>query len=123
MTKLSEAYGVELYICYGKEFFDLIGVPEIWNEIIAYLKKWRSELPDMPEINFDKNPDDSFEEIKDLPPQVYRKLFDNEYLYNEIVLTIFPEKRVLKLLSHYFEQQEQKIYKTLVDKLNILLES
>ena len=77
----------------------------------------------MPEINFDKNPDDSFEEIKDLPPQVYRKLFDNEYLYNEIVLTIFPEKRVLKLLSHYFEQQEQKIYKTLVDKLNILLES
>ena len=123
LTKLSEAYGVELYICYGKEFFDLIGVPEIWNEIIAYLKKWRSELPDMPEINFDKNPDDSFEEIKDLPPQVYRKLFDNEYLYNEIVLTIFPEKRVLKLLSHYFEQQEQKIYKTLVDKLNILLES
>lgn len=121
MTKLSEAYGVELYICYGKEFFDLIGVPEIWNEIIAYLKKWRSELPDMPEINFDKNPDDSFEEIKDLPPQVYRKLFDNEYLYNEIVLTIFPEKKVLKLLSHYFEQQEQKIYKTLVDKLNILL--
>lgn len=123
MTKLSEAYGVELYICYGKEFFDLIGVPEIWNEIIAYLKKWRSELPDMPEINFDKNPDDSFEEIKDLPPQVYRKLFDNEYLYNEIVLTIFPEKKVLKLLSHYFEQQEQKIYKTLVDKLNILLAS
>ena len=123
LTKISADYGVELYVCYGKEFFDLIGVPEIWNEIITYLKKWRSELPDMPEINFDKNPDDSFEEIKDLPPQVYRKLFDNEYLYNEIVLTIFPEKKVLKLLSHYFEQQEQKIYKTLVDKLNILLES
>ncbi len=122
LTKLSDDYGVKLYVCYGKEFFDIIGEPEIWKEIMIYLKKWRSELPEMPEINFDKNPEDSFEEIKDLSPQVYRKLFDNKELYDEIILTIFPEKRVLKFLLHYFKQQEQKIYKTLVDKLNSLLD-
>ncbi|NPA45233.1 MAG: restriction endonuclease [Chlorobi bacterium] len=117
LDKMSADYGVELYICYGKEFFDLINESNTWLEIIKYLKKWRSELPDTPEINFDLEPEQSFEEIKDLSPSIYRKLFDNEELYKEIVLTIFPEKKTLVLLKKYFETKEKKIYKTLVDKL------
>ncbi len=117
LVKMSADYGVELHICYGKEFFDLIDETETWKEIITYLKKWRSELPDTPEINFDLEPKQSFEEIKDLSPSIYRKLFDNEELYKEIVLTIFPEKKTLALLKQYFETKDKKIYKTLVEKL------
>ena len=117
LGKMSADYGVELFICYGKEFFDLINESKTWDEIITYLKKWRNELPDTPEINFDKQPKHSFEEIKDLSPSIYRKLFDNEELYNEIVLTIFPEKQTLVLLKKYFETKDKKIYKTLVKKL------
>ncbi len=117
LDKMSADYGVELFICYGKEFFDLINESKTWDEIITYLKKWRNELPDTPEINFDKQPKHSFEEIKDLSPSIYRKLFDNEELYNEIVLTIFPEKQTLVLLKKYFETKDKKIYKTLVKKL------
>jgi len=102
---MSADYGVELYICYGKEFFDLIKLPNVWNEIIA------------PEINFDKEAKHSFEEIKNLSPSIYRKLFDNEEIYKEIVLTIFPEKKTLILLRKYFETIDKKIYKTLVTKL------
>jgi len=118
LDKMSADYGVELYICYGKEFFDLINESDTWAEIIKYLKKWRSELPDTPEINFDIEPEQSFEEIKDLSPSIYRKLFDNEELYKEIVLTIFPEKKTLILLKEYFETKEKKIYKTLFEKIN-----
>ena len=117
LEKMSADYGVELYICYGKEFFDLINLPNVWNEIIDHLKKWRNELPDTPEINFDKAPEHSSEEIKNLSPSIYRKLFDNEELYKEIVLTIFPEKKTLILLRKYFETIDKKIYKTLVTKL------
>ena len=117
LEKMSADYGVELYICYGKEFFDLINESETWEEIIEYLKQWRDELPDTPEVNFDKESEHSFEEIKDLSPSIYRKLFDNEELYKEIVLTIFPEKKTLALLKEYFETKEKKIYKTLVEKL------
>lgn len=117
LEKMSVDYGVELYICYGKEFFTLIDESNTWNEIIQYLKRWRNELPDTPEINFDKEPEHSFEEIKDLSPSIYRKLFDNEELYKEIVLTIFPEKKTLILLKEYFESKDKKIYKTLIEKL------
>jgi len=117
LKKMSADYGVELYICYGKEFFDLIKLPNVWNEIIDHLKKWRNELPDTPEINFDKEAKHSFEEIKNLSPSIYRKLFDNEEIYKEIVLTIFPEKKTLILLRKYFETIDKKIYKTLVTKL------
>ena len=117
LDKMSADYGVELFICYGKEFFDLIDESETWEEIIEYLKQWRNELPDTPEVNFDKKPEHSFEEIKDLSPSIYRKLFDNEELYKEIVLTIFPEKKTLDLLKNYFETKDKKIYKTLVEKL------
>ncbi len=117
LEKMSVDYGVELYTCYGKEFFDLINETDTWKEIITYLKKWRSELPDTPEINFDLEPKQSFEEIKDLSPSIYRKLFDNEELYKEIVLTIFPEKKTLVLLKNHFETKNKKIYKTLVKKL------
>lgn len=117
LDKMSADYGVELFICYGKEFFDLIDESETWEEIIEYLKQWRNELPDTPEVNFDKKPEHSFEEIKDLSPSIYRKLFDNEELYKEIILTIFPEKKTLDLLKNYFETKDKKIYKTLVEKL------
>jgi len=117
LEKMSADYGVELYICYGKEFFDLINETDTWEEIITYLKKWRSELPDTPEINFDLESKQSFDEIKDLSPSIYRKLFDNGELYKEIVLTIFPEKKTLALLKQYFETKDKKIYKTLVEKL------
>jgi len=117
LEKMSADYGVELHLCYGKEFFTIINESKTWDEIIKYLKKWRTELPDTPEINFDKEPENSFKEIKDVSPIIYRQLFDNNDLYQEIVLTIFPEKKVLKMLASYFKKKDQQIYKTLVKKL------
>lgn len=59
----------------------------------------------MPEINFDKNANIVFEEIKDISPTDYRKLLTNEDVITQIFPTLFPKKRVLKLLYTYFESQ------------------
>jgi hypothetical protein len=120
LIKLSKDYGIKLYLCYGKELFDTILEPQIWTDIIKNLTLWKSELPDLPEINFDKDSKHSFEEIKDISPSIFRKLFDNETIYNEILMTIFPEKKTLKLLLQYFKEKsnEKKIYETLYEMLD-----
>ncbi|XP_075704329.1 enoyl-[acyl-carrier-protein] reductase [NADH] 1-like [Rhinoderma darwinii] len=97
------------------------GMTDVWDETLQYLAEWKKEIPDLPEINFDIEAEQTFEEIKDLKPLVYRKIFENEELFQQIVLTIFPEKKVLKLLLNYFESKETSIYKTLSEKLKILI--
>ena len=75
----------------------------------------------MPEINFDTNPIETFEEIKDLNPLVFRKLLSNNQIFNKIVLTLFPQKETLKLLYNYFIQKQETIYIRIADKLRKLI--
>lgn len=119
IRKMLEDYGVELYLFYGDELFSYLEQANIWKEILEYLVLWKREIPDFPETNFDTNADISFEEIKDLSPALYRNLFGNDEIFNEIVLTIFPDRSTLKLLLRYFQQKtnEKTIYKTLVSML------
>jgi len=119
LDKMSKAYGVSLYLSYGKEFFEFLGYPEIWEEILQHLKEWKREIPDLPETNFDLDARSSFEEIKDLNPALFRIIFENDEIFNQIVLTIFPEKKTLKLLLEYFKlkSEEKTIYKTLSELL------
>jgi hypothetical protein len=120
LGKLSKDYGVELKLFYGKELFTQLGCENIWDEILSHLRKWKKELPDFPEINFDLDAVATFNEIKDLSTAVYRKLFDNNEIYQEIVLTLFPEGKTLRMLWHYFEEKssEQTIYKSLKKSLD-----
>ncbi len=116
IQKLSEAYGLVLHLSYGNNLFEKLNKIEIWNEILDHLETWKNNIPDLPEINFDKNPQASFEEIKYLKPLVYRKLLSNPDL-DGLLCVLFPEKLTLNLLNKYFEQMyqnnERTIYKTL----------
>jgi Holliday junction resolvase-like predicted endonuclease len=116
IQRLSADYGLELHLSYGNNLFDKLNKIEIWDEILKHLKTWKSNIPDLPEINFDKNPQASFEEIKYLKPLVYRKLFSNPNL-DSLLCVLFPEKLTLNLLNKYFEEMYQNnegtIYKTL----------
>ena len=117
---MKEDHGVEIHLFYGEEFFDYLNLN--WNELLGHLKKWKKELSDIPEINFDKEAEKTFKEIKILSPQVYMKIFKNEILFNEIILTLFPEKKVLNLLLDYFESKSVETrYKTLHQLLKEML--
>ncbi|MDR0907259.1 MAG: hypothetical protein LBM63_01405 [Rikenellaceae bacterium] len=117
LKKMSADYGVETHIFYGKPLFDYLGYSDVWDEIISYLERWRKEIPDLPEVNFDLDAEHTFEEIKDLKPLVFRKLLGNEKIFNDIVMTLFPEKRVLRMLLQYFETQDRTIYRTIARDL------
>ena len=112
---MESAYGVTLHLYYGEEIFTFLGHSEIWTEILKYLSDWKKEIPELPETNFDLNARSSFEDIKDLNPTWFRSIFENDEIFNEIVLTIFPEKTTLKLLYEYFKSKssEKTIYRTL----------
>ncbi|QQW99946.1 restriction endonuclease [Helicobacter pylori] len=122
LQKLSDGYGVPLNLCYGKELFENLNILQVWDEILNHLARWRKTLPDLPSLNFDENPSESFQEIKDLAPSVYRKLLDNDGIFN-LVLILFPEQKVLKRLAEYFRQQNKTIYQQLVSKLEERLSS
>jgi hypothetical protein len=117
LEKMSKDYNAETQIFYGKPLFDYLGMEDIWQEILYYLEVWKKEIPDLPEINFDLNAEHTFEEIKDLKPLTFRKLFSNDQIFEQIVLTLFPEKTTLKLLLNYFESKETTIYKNLGNML------
>ena len=116
IDNLSTAYGIPLNLVYGNELFQKLRGINIWQEILKYLAQWHKTIPDLPEINFDKNPQESFAEIKHLETIVYRKLFSNLDL-DDLFRILFPQQETLKLLNKKFEQMYQngegKIYQTL----------
>jgi len=74
LKRLEKFYGVKLHLFYGKELFDYLQQPDIWDNIRSWLKQWKDSLPELPEINFDIAPKESFDEIKDLELRIWRKI-------------------------------------------------
>ncbi len=117
LTKMSTAYNVEIHVFYGESLFEYLGYIDIWEEILLHLESWKKQIPDFPEINFDLDAQHTFEEIKDLKPLVFRKLLENEQIFQEIVSTLFPQKATLKLLLKYYATKSETIYKTISNDL------
>jgi Holliday junction resolvase-like predicted endonuclease len=119
LSEMTSDYNVETQIFYGKTLFEYLGYSDIWDEILEYLAEWKKEIPDLPEINFDLDAEHTFEEIKDLRPLVFRKLFSSDEIFSEILLTIFPEKTTLNLLLEHFKykSKQNKIFGTLAEML------
>jgi hypothetical protein len=120
LSLISRDYNVETHLFYGKHLFDYLGFEDIWDEILQYLAQWKIEIPELPEINFDFDAQHTFEEIKNLKPLVFRKLFSNDDIFSEILLTIFPQRSTLNLLLNHFNERSlnNKIFHTLHEMLN-----
>jgi hypothetical protein len=122
LKRLSEFYGVNTHLLYGKELFDYLGKPDLWEQILSWLKQWKDSLPEIPEIDFDKTPEESFEEIKELPIRYWRKLLENEKLWTEgIIKAIFRKGDTLKLILDDFKKKGDKPYQELEELLEKLL--
>ena len=106
IERLSRDYGVSLHLSYGAEFFAGIGKPHAWDEILAHLLEWKSTIPELPEINFDKDPAASLDELKALQPVEYRKLLDNPDL-DDLLCVLFPECKTPALLSAHFKERHE----------------
>ncbi|MCY4162114.1 MAG: hypothetical protein OXE77_09660 [Flavobacteriaceae bacterium] len=116
-------YGVDVCLCYGNELFNKEGLDYIWKEdIINFLCQWKEDLSELPELNFDLKPQETFEEIKDLSHFVWRKLLNNEDLIKVIFPIIFPQKKTISLLKKYFcekyKAKNDRRIKSLIDLID-----
>jgi len=114
LERLEKFYGVKLGLFYGKELFEYLKRPEIWENILLWLKQWKDSLPELPEINFDTVPQESFEEIKMLELRSWRKILENDIIWEEgIIKAIFREGETLRLLLEFFKKQHTTPYNQL----------
>jgi len=109
---------VKLHLFYGKQLFEYIGIADFWDEMLSWLKRWKEDLPEIPETNFDANPHESFREIKDINARVWRKIISNDKLWEEgIIKTLFRTGDTIKLIQEEFSKMEGKVYRQLADDL------
>lgn len=118
IKEIKKDYNIECHLFYGSELLEFFKIV-VWREILSYLKKWKDEIPEMPEINFDINVDDNFEEIKDIEPNIFLKILKNDAIFNDMILTISPEKKLLNKLLEYFKtkSKQRTVYKTIANLL------
>ena len=123
LNRLNEYYKVPLYLFYGKELFEFLEFLEYWERLLDWLTQWKESLPEIPEINFDTESQDSFEEIKDLEIRYWRKLLENKKLWEEgIIKAIFRSGETLRLILNYFFVQTSAPYQKLAKLLQERLE-
>ena len=123
LNKMANTYGVDLHLLYGKELFEFFDKLDVWNDLLSWLTRWKDSLPELPEINFDNNPQDSFNEIKDLEIESWRKILENEKLWEEgIMLAIFRNGETLRLLFEFFSGKEERAYQKLAEMIKQKLE-
>jgi hypothetical protein len=119
LDKLEKFYGVNIYLFYGKELFEYLRCPDVWNNLLLWLKQWKDGLPELPEINFDATPQESFEEIKDLELRYWRKIVENEKLWEEgIIKAMFRKGTTLRLLLNFFGSINDIPYRKLAGLLD-----
>jgi putative uncharacterized protein 1351 (fragment) len=61
LQKLQESWGVHLSVSYGQDMFNQLDLSHIWPDIMNNLQKWRQDIPDLPNVNFDSSPKESAE--------------------------------------------------------------
>lgn len=106
IQKLKGNLSLKISLCYGSELFQEEGIKQIWeDDIIPFLHKWRKDLPSLPELNFDLNHQEAFDEIKVIKPLLFEKIFKNNEILDEIFPIIFPENKTLQLLATYFDEK------------------
>jgi len=114
LNRLNKYYQIPLYLFYGKELFDFLKSSIYWKRLLYWLNKWKKSLPEIPEIDFDKNPQESFQEIKDLEIRYWRRLLENDKLWKEgIIQAIFRTGQTLDLILNYFTNQKSAPYQRL----------
>lgn len=119
IERLKNFYGIDIRLFYGSEFFEFLKQGDFWNNMLEWLKKWKDNLPELPEINFDTSPEENFEEIKDLALRYWRKILENDKLWDEgIIKVLSKEGKTLQLLLNYFKINPSNPYQQIAQKLS-----
>lgn len=123
LEKLQTAWGVTMFVSYGPHLFDTLRCPYIWHEILMYLERWRREIPELPNLNFDAFPKESAEVLNDLSPSLFRKLFADERIVNDILPVLFPTGETFRRVLPLFENSELAINQTIARSIQVYIQN
>lgn len=124
ITELRKSLGFdEIYLCYGEELFTKLGFAQAWDQLVTLLKRWKSEIPVMPDVNWEAL--EAISELKELAqsePQLWLKFARCSPLWDEgIVDVLFPTHRglqeIIKTLQGQQNEKAQKAAVILLDRL------
>ncbi len=124
LDQISFDYGVSTDLVYGREFFDKLSLEnKVWDEIVNHLTRWKKELPEFPEFNYDKDAEESFQEIKGIKSSDFLKLFKNDKICKSIFPVIFPKGTTLEMLNKHFKDMRSRkpIYKEISELIEMRL--
>jgi len=123
MDKLkSETCCKNIFLFYGSEFFNHLGISNLWDDLLGWLLVWREDLPTMPEIDFDADSNDSFEQIRSLEIKYWRKIIKEDDLWTQGIMGIlFRTGETLQRMVDYLKEiGEEKLSQNLNRRINKL---
>jgi len=105
LAEIKQFYDVETKLFYGKEFFEFFGFPKFWDLLKCYLLQWKEQIPEIPDLNFDNDPQINAKKLSELPPRTIYKFLSNKDLWKEeIPFILFPEGSTLRILMSIIQQ-------------------
>ena len=121
LQELEAQYGVTLRVSYGEDMFVQLDSLHIWFDIMANLEKWKRDVPYLPNLNFDTNPEETATELAELKPLVIQKLFNDERIVEQILPVLFPKGETLQLLQTHLYSQNDSRSKAAASKIQTYL--
>lgn len=105
---LGRELNMEMNIFYGREFFDYFGHPQIWEEMLGYLRRWKREMPDFLMPNFDIDVEKTIRELQGIEAKTWNKVAAKSELWDEgIVKALFPTGEALRAIAENLERSPQ----------------
>ncbi|QID33654.1 HpyAIV family type II restriction enzyme [Pampinifervens florentissimum] len=111
LRELSSFFNLEVYLFYGRELFEFFRIGQDWDNLVCCIESWKKTLPDFPVIDYDSDVEDSFTKLKGLSVSTWKKIVENEALWEEdgIMKVLFKEGTTLKELCKYFKNFDGRL--------------
>lgn len=110
LAKISAFYKLNTHLLYGRELFDFLGEENIWDSFIDCLKLWKTTIPDLPNVDYDENVNDTINLLENLSLADWRKLIENDELWEEngIITRLFRSGESLRAICNTFENYKER---------------
>lgn len=93
---------------YGEDFFKKFFLSINWPTLLNWLKKWKEELPELPELNLEKEINMINLSEKRIEKYI-QKIINNEKLWKEgIIKVLFPTGDIWKDLIEKYQSEKNK---------------
>ncbi|MCS6958345.1 MAG: hypothetical protein RMK75_07840 [Aquificaceae bacterium] len=128
LSDISRFYTIDTHLLYGGELFEFLGRVDVWHSIVECLKLWKKTIPDLPNVDYDSDVNDTVNILRSLSLADWRKLIENDELWEEdgIISRLFKNGDSLRVTCQMFENHGQgrlsEQYKKIAKGLKMRLE-